>query len=194
MSEQRRIGVFGGSFNPVHCGHLIVASWIAAWTDIDEVWLTLSPANPLKEVNAGSTEADRLAMLRLAVDGSSALKVSDVELSMPRPSFTIATLRNLAELYPDCRFTLIIGSDNWEVFSKWRAHDEIISEFGVMVYPRPGHEVNPATFPAGVSLVDAPVCSLSSTFLRESVASGHSIEQMVPRGVLDYIKSNCLYK
>lgn len=194
MSSPRQIGIFGGSFNPVHCGHLIVASWIATWTQLDEVWLTLSPANPLKEFNSGSTEADRLAMLRIAVDGTAALRVCDIELSLPRPSFTISTLRHLTATHPDCKFTLIIGSDNWEIFSKWRAHDEIIADFGVMIYPRPGHDINPAALPQGVSLVDAPVCSLSSTFIRNSVTSGHSVEQMVPSGVLDYITTHNLYK
>lgn len=190
----RRIGIFGGSFNPVHCGHLMVAAYIAAWTGLDEVWLTLSPQNPLKADLTLAPEADRLAMLRLAVRGSRSLRVSDVELTLPRPSFTINTLRHLRELHPDCRFSLIIGSDNWLVFPRWRSSQEIIDEFGLIVYPRPGYPIEVSALPKGVTAVDAPICSLSSTFLRQSIASGHSIEQMTPSGVIDYINEHNLYK
>lgn len=194
QGRRRHIGIFGGSFNPVHCGHLMVATYMASWTDLDEVWLTLSPQNPLKQGQPGQiSDADRLAMLRLATEGATGLKVCDVELSLPRPSYTINTLRHLAASYPDCNLSLIIGSDNWQIFNRWREADEIITRFGVKIYPRPGYTVDSSDFPDRVELVDAPVCSLSSTFIRESVHSGHLIEHMVPGNVLKYISEHKLY-
>lgn len=189
----RRIGIFGGSFNPVHAGHLMVASYLAGWTGLDEIWLMLSPQNPLKPLPGGASDADRENMLRLATDGSQKLHVCTDEFSMPRPSYTINTLHTLAERYPNYRFTLIIGADNWLIFDRWREYDRIIEEFGVMIYPRPGYPIDAATLPDGVELTDAPVCSLSSTFLREAVASGRSIEHMVPPLVSDYINTYQLY-
>lgn len=190
----RKIGIFGGTFNPVHNGHLMVAAYMAEWTGLDEVWLTLSPQNPMKSAaGTGATDADRLAMLQLACDRSKLLRVCDRELHMPRPSYTYDTLCSLSNLYPQYRFSLIIGSDNWHIFDKWRNYRRIISEFGVIIYPRPDYPVDPATLPAGVQLAEAPVCSLSSTFLRNAVAAGHRIEQMVPHPVLQYIISHHLY-
>ncbi|MDE6118344.1 MAG: nicotinate-nucleotide adenylyltransferase [Muribaculaceae bacterium] len=195
MSEQiRHIGIFGGSFNPVHCGHMMVASYLASWTELDEVWLTLSPQNPLKSTDDSATESDRLTMLAMATEGSERLKICDVELEMPRPSYTIDTLRQLRKSHSDCRFRLIIGSDNWRIFSRWKSAEEIISEFGVIIYPRPGYPVETDKLPDRVTFVDAPECSLSSTFLRKSIATGHSIEQMVPQNVVKYIKEHNLYK
>lgn len=195
MSERiRHIGIFGGSFNPVHCGHLMVASYLASWTDLDEVWLTLSPQNPLKSTADFAAENDRLAMVTMATEGSETLKVCDVELHMPRPSYTIDTLRQLRRSHTGCRFRLIIGSDNWLIFPQWKSAEEIISEFGVIIYPRPGYPIDTDSLPDGVTFVDAPECSLSSTFLRKSIATDHSIEQMVPQNVVKYIKEHKLYK
>ncbi len=191
--RRRRIGIFGGSFNPVHYGHLMVATYLVSWTGLDEVWLTLSPQNPLKPDRTGADENQCLAMLSLATDGSTGLHVCDVELTMPRPSYTIDTLRHLAATRPDCEFTLIIGADNWRIFDRWRDADSIISDFGVMIYPRPDYPVDADSLPAGVTLADAPVCSLSSTFIRESLNSGHLVEHMVPPEVLNYIKQHKLY-
>lgn len=190
----KNIGIFGGSFNPVHYGHLMVASYIASWTDLDEIWLTLSPQNPLKPNAELASDNKRLIMLNLAASGSDKLRVCDMELSMPRPSYTIDTLRLLRRLHRSCKFKLIIGSDNWAIFSKWKSYQEIITEFGVIIYPRPGYPVENDRLPDGVTIVDAPICSLSSTFLRKSIATGHSIEQMVPRDVMNYINEHNLYR
>ena len=137
-----RIGVFGGSFNPVHIGHVMLASYLKQFEGFDEVWLMLSPLNPLK---ANSTElipdVTRLKMLDIALKGAEGIKVSDIELSMPRPSYTINTLRYLAKRYPRHTFKLIIGSDNWKIFSQWKDSEAIIRDFGVVVYPRPGYPV-----------------------------------------------------
>lgn len=188
----RHIGIFGGSFNPVHAGHMMVASYIAQWSDLDEVWLMLSPLNPLKSEDGMLPDVIRLDMLRLAAGESDMVKISDFELSMPRPSYTVDTMRALRRAYPDCHFRLIIGSDNWMVFDRWREPDELLRDYGVIIYPRPGYPVTDS-LPAGAEVVDAPVCSLSSTMIRRAVADGRDVTFFLPHGVYDYIRHNRLY-
>lgn len=188
----RHIGVFGGSFNPVHSGHMMVASYIAQWCGLDEVWLMLSPLNPLKSDAGLLPDATRLDMLRIAVGDSPLVRVSDFELSMPRPSYTVDTMQALRQAYPDCSFRIIIGSDNWAIFDRWRDPEVLLRDFGVIIYPRPGYPL-PDRLPSGAMAVDAPVCSLSSTMIREAVAQGRDVTFFLPHGVWDYIKSNNLY-
>ncbi len=186
------IGILGGSFNPVHNGHIMVARYISSHGFVDEVWLTLSPQNPLKNSRLLIDDDDRLAMLRLAVNGTPTLKVCDIELSMPRPSFTIDTLEALSAKHEDCRFKVIIGSDNWQVFDKWRDCQNIIKNFGVIVYPRPGYDVSNINV-AGVSFANAPVCEISSTDIRRHIAEGESIDTLVSPKVKQYITEHNLY-
>lgn len=192
------VGILGGSFNPVHLGHTMVAAWLANFTDrFDQVWLMLTPSNPLKGALPGATDAQRLDMLRLAVDSASKpgrLRVCDAELTLPRPSYTIHTLRHLAATHPHCRFSLIIGSDNWAIFDRWHQAQNIISEFGVTVYPRPGYPM-PADseLPAGVTTVHPPQVSLSSTMLRQALAEGRSVAHLVDPRVEQYISRHALY-
>lgn len=176
----KRIGLFGGTFNPVHCGHIALAQWLVEQHLVDEVWMVLSPQNPLKDYMAGATDADRKAMLELACQGLPDLKPCFEEFDMPRPSYTINTLRRLAEKYPACQFRQIIGSDNWLIFDQWREHEAILNDFGVIVYPRPGYLTNDA--------VDAPVMDISSTEIREK----HNLE-LLPPAVADYITKHNLY-
>lgn len=187
------IGILGGSFNPVHIGHMMLASYLKQFAGLDEVWLTLSPLNPLK---ADSTEIIpdlmRLKMLEIAIDGSSGLNVCDYELSMPRPSYTINTLRYLAKRYPRHSFKLIIGSDNWKIFDQWKDYEEILSDFGVIVYPRPGYPVG-NVYEDGVDVVKAPTADISSTFIRKAIARGKDMNFFLPGGVFKYIKENKLY-
>lgn len=193
MPTPKQIGIMGGSFNPVHAGHLMVASYVAQWGGLDEVWLVLSPQNPLKRELTMASDADRLAMLRLAVGDTPGLRVSDVELTMPRPSYTIDTLRRLAEQHPDCRFRLIVGADNWQSFARWRNCRELIDDYGLTVYPRPGYRALGAEAAPGVSLVAAPQVELSSTFLRQALAAGRDVRHFLPQGVYRYILAHGLY-
>lgn len=190
-----KIGIFGGSFNPVHIGHLMLASYMQQFEGFDEVWLMLSPLNPLK-ANPSELIPDltRLKMLEIAVAGVSGLKVSDIELSMPRPSYTINTLRYLAKRYPRHSFRLIIGADNWKIFSQWRDSEKIIEEFGVTVYPRPGYTI-PTIYDDNVDVVSsAPLAEISSTFLRKAIARGKDMRFFLPQGVENFIRDNNLYK
>ena len=190
-----KIGIFGGSFNPVHIGHLMLASYMQQFEGFDEVWLMLSPLNQLK-ANPSELIPDltRLKMLEIAVAGVAGLKVSDIELSMPRPSYTINTLRYLAKRYPRHSFRLIIGADNWKIFSQWRDSEKIIEEFGVTVYPRPGYTI-PTIYDHNVDVVSsAPLAEISSTFLRKAIARGKDIRFFLPQGVENFIRDNNLYK
>ncbi len=191
--ETKTIGILGGSFNPVHSGHMMLASYLSQWGYVDEVWLTLSPRNPLKEPGDLLPDMKRLAMLNIAVKGASSIDICDIELSLPKPSYTINTLEVLRERYPEYRFKLIIGSDNWRIFDQWRASSRILDEFGVIVYLRPGYPVEHRHVD-GLEVVDAPMINVSSTFIRDSIARGRNMNYFMPAGVYKYIVDNRLYK
>lgn len=192
--RRRQIALMGGSFNPVHIGHLMVADYIRQTVGIDEVLMCVSPLNPLKSGNTDlASDTDRMAMLRIACDGRAGLIPCDIELSMPRPSYTIDTLRRLEELHHDAEISLIIGSDNWLLFDRWKASAEIIERHRIIVYPRPGYDIGPSTLPANVTQSDAPTLDLSSTFLREKLADGIDMSIFMPPGVYNYIKTQKLY-
>ncbi|MDE6402603.1 MAG: nicotinate-nucleotide adenylyltransferase [Muribaculaceae bacterium] len=191
--KRRSVGIMGGSFNPIHTGHMMVASYIAQTTQLDEVWLSLSPANPLKQRDDSTTDAERLDMMRIAVDGSTGLGVTDIELTLPYPSYTLRLLDTLAARYPDTDFRLIIGSDNWLMFDKWRDPERILSDYGVIIYPRPGYDIT-SPLPAGATMVNAPTVDLSSTFVREAIKNGLDMNYFLPTGVYKYIKEHNLYR
>jgi len=191
--ESKTIGILGGSFNPVHAGHMMLASFLSQWGYVDEVWLSLSPRNPLKEPGELLPDMKRLAMLNIAVKGSTGIDICDIELSLPKPSYTINTLEVLRERYPEYKFKLIIGSDNWRIFDQWRASDRILDEFGVIVYLRPGYPVERRHID-GLEVVDAPMMNVSSTFIRNAIARGRNMNYFLPTGVYKYIIDNRLYK
>lgn len=186
----KRVGFFGGSFNPVHLGHTGLALWIKEHCGLDEVWLSLSPANPLKPtVQQGADNNERLAMLRLALEGENGLRAWDGELTMPRPSYTVNVLRALRSQHPDISFSLIIGADNWAEFTHWRNPDEIMRYHEILVYPRPG--VCPGQMAGGATyLVDAPQCDANSTDIRTDTAN--CMHMLAPK-VAEYIKQHRLY-
>lgn len=200
MASSEVIGVLGGSFNPVHKGHIELARYIACCGAVDRVWLSLSPSNPLKPDGLpGATDTQRLDMLRLAVAPlRPVVDCTAIELSLPRPSFTLNTLRELSRQHPGRRFRLIIGSDNWLVFDRWRDPEAIINEYGVIIYPRPGYEVDPSGLPRGVSLVegaDLTLMDVSSTGVRLGFnASDDNAGSHLPAAVADYIRRHHLYK
>lgn len=189
-----RIGILGGSFNPVHIGHIFLADYLVQFAGYDEVWLMLSPRNPLKDKStANATDADRLNMLSIATSRTPGLKVCDIELTMPRPSYTIDSLIRLTELYPDCKFSLIIGSDNWLIFDRWKDYATIMRDFRLTVYPRPGYPIVTDSLPKEVRYVDAPTFNISSTFIRDSIAAHHDMTNFLPQGVGNYINEHKLY-
>lgn len=187
------IGILGGSFNPVHIGHLMVASYLQQFGYVDKVWLTLSPQNPLKDMRGMIPDIKRLAMLNIATKNVPGIEVCDIELSMPRPSYTIDTLDTLAHRYPTKRFKLIIGSDNWRQFDRWREPQRILDDYGVIVYKRPGYPVDEYGVD-GLEVADAPQVLLSSSFIRTAIAKGKNMNLFLPQGVWKYINDYDLYR
>lgn len=189
----RQIGILGGSFNPVHIGHLMLASYLSQYTSLDEVWLTFSPQNPLKNADMLIGDKHRIEMLRIASENVAGVEVCDAELNLPRPSYTIDTLTYLQERYPEYKFRLIIGADNWTIFNKWKEYERIIAEFGVIVYLRPGYELSEISV-ANVEVVEAPTINISSTFIREGFSLKKDMSVFLPHGVCRYILDNNLYQ
>lgn len=187
------VGILGGSFNPVHMGHMMLASYLVQWGFVDKVWMTLSPRNPLKDARDLIPDLKRLAMITIATKNAERIETCDIELSMPRPSYTINTLDLLAKRYPKRTFKLIIGSDNWRLFDQWREHERILDEYGVIVYLRQGYPVE-SRYVDGLEVVDAPMVNLSSTFIRDAIMRGKDMTLFMPPGVSKYIKDNKLYQ
>lgn len=191
--HRKRIGVMGGSFNPVHSGHLMVASFIRQKCGLDEVWLSLSPVSPFKSDLRQAGDKERFEMLKIALCGADGLCAIDTELTLSRPSYTLNLLDCLAGKYPDCDFSLIIGSDNWLAFDKWHAPGEILQRYGVIVYPRPGYKVDDKSDPHAV-FVKAPGIDISSSFIRSAIAGGLNMAYYLPQAVNEYITEHNLYK
>lgn len=190
----KRVGLFGGSFNPIHTGHLILADEIRQARNLDEVWFMVSPLNPLKS-NPEELVDDRLRfeMVELATLGVKGFEPCDIELKLTRPSYTVNTLHKLKEKFPDCSFSLIIGSDSFVNFNKWKNPDEIISMTeNIYVYPRVGIDL-PETLPDEFEFVNAPVIEISSTEIRKKIKSGKRVNFLVPDNVYDFIKKHHLY-
>jgi nicotinate-nucleotide adenylyltransferase len=182
-----KITLYFGSFNPIHNGHLAVAQKVLDEKMSDELWLVVSPQNPLKEEEALWPEADRLAMVQLAIEGKEGIKASDYEFHLPRPSYTYQTLRRLKQDFPEHSFNVLIGGDNLEAFDRWRDHQKILDEFGLIVYPRPGYENEELVHHPNVTLLEAPLLDISSTEIRNRLRKGLSLVPLVPQGVADYI-------
>ena len=190
MSKQR-VAIFGGSFDPIHYGHLALAGEVIARGLASEVWLMVTPQNPHKQDKVLSDERLRFQMAQLAVEGMEGVKACDFEFSLPRPSYTLTTLTALTEAYPDKVFCLLIGADNWEKFDRWYKGDEILSRHGVIVYPRGSEEEPP--LPPGVQWMPAKLHDVSSTMVRAAVAAGEEIASLVPHAVVDFIKEHKMY-
>lgn len=190
-----RIGIFGGSFDPIHSGHAMIANYASQWETLDEVWLMVSPQNPFKDDGSLSSEEVRCEMAEIVAAECSNVRVSRFEQHLPKPSYTYRTLTMLREKYPEHTFILIIGSDNWIEFDRWRNCDEIVAEFEILIYPRPGYEIDDSSLPGTVSVMhNAPQALISSTFIRQSVKEGKNVNFFVPAGVYDYIRRNNLYQ
>ena len=186
-----KIGIFGGSFDPIHTGHAIIAHHIISNGIVDRLWMMVSPLNPLKlDKKRQVADTDRLRMVEMVEH----VEPSAFEFTMPKPSYTIDTLNALQTKFPDDEFYLVIGGDNWEVFDKWRNSEEILAKYHLLIYPRLGYEVTiPEELKGRVTLIDAPIIELSSTQIRERLAKGQSVRYYVPDEVLEFIERNHLY-
>lgn len=190
----KKIGLFFGSFNPIHIGHLIIGNVMAENTDLDKVWFVVSPQNPLKPSKGMLHEFDRYDMVKAAIADHYKLEVSDAEFHLPKPSFTIHTLTYLKEKHPDKFFVLIIGEDNLESFTKWKNYEQILEQYQVYVYPRPhSHASNLKQHPH-VKFVEAPLLDISATYIRSCVKSNKSIRYLVPETVEQMIQQKQFYQ
>ncbi|NJN27677.1 MAG: nicotinate-nucleotide adenylyltransferase [Cyclobacteriaceae bacterium] len=187
------VGLYFGSFNPIHIGHLVIAEAVLGHARLDEIWFVVSPQNPLKENKTLLHEFDRYDMVRLAIEDNDRFRVSDIEFHMPKPSYTIDTLTYLGEKHPNHRFKLIIGGDNLAIFPKWKNSDMIIENFGLIVYPRPGSGKSKLEEHPHVQFVDAPLMDISATFIRKCIKENRSIRYLVPEKALQFIKDRKLY-
>lgn len=188
-----RTGIFGGTFNPIHLGHLALANYLCEENWVDELWFLITLQNPFKQEQTLLDNHLRMKMVEAAIAGYPRFKASDFEFTLPRPSYTVTTLQKLSETYPDREFVLIIGADNWAAFDKWKSPEEILQNHRILVYPRPGYEINPHELPAQVKAVNTPLLEISSTFIRESIASGKDIRYFLHPEVYRFIKQHQLY-
>ena len=189
-----RVGLFFGSFNPVHVGHLVIANYMASFTELDEVWLVVSPQNPLKEKSSLLNENDRLHLVKIALDLHPKIKASDIEFKLAQPSYTINTLAHLSEKFPQHQFSLIMGSDNLTSFHKWKNHEEILNRFKVLVYPRPDKKETQFDTHPSVTFVNGPLMEISSTFIRKGIKEKKDIRFYLHHKVWEYIDEMNYYK
>ena len=185
--EKIRTVIFGGSFDPIHVGHLSLASEVVASGLAGEVWFLVSPQNPHKEACRLSDENVRMQMVRLAIEGNEKFKASDFEFTLPSPSFSVNTLKALKESYPDREFILVIGADNWCDFHKWKDYEYILENHRIMVYPRTGSPI-PDKTTNGVIIIDSPLIDISSTMILNRLKDGLPVEDYVPLNVLEELQ------
>jgi nicotinate-nucleotide adenylyltransferase len=187
------IGLYFGSFNPIHIGHLIIANHVLNETSINKIWFIVSPQNPFKESKTLLNEFDRLHLVRLATQDDNRIKCSDIEFTLPKPSYTSNTLTFLSEKYPEHQFSLIMGSDSYQNLDKWKNYETIINNYPVYVYKREGHEIK-KSFDKEAVILNAPIIQISASQIREYIRSAKSIRYLVPEIVREEIESRKFYK
>jgi nicotinate-nucleotide adenylyltransferase len=188
-----KIGLFFGSFNPIHHGHLMVASFIANHTDLQQIWLVVSPQNPHKTQTSLLNEYDRLHLAQLAIEDDAQIKVSDIEFKLPKPSYTIDTLTYLQEKYPQHQFHVIMGSDSFQNLPKWKNFEALVKNYQFIVYRRPGFDIT-EDYGADMQYLEAPMLELSATLIRNNCKDGITIRYLVPEQVRLEIERNNYFK
>lgn len=189
-----KIGLYFGSFNPIHHGHLIIANYLLQHSDLDQVWFVVSPQNPFKPSATLLNEYHRLFLVKAAIEGENNLKVSDIEFKLPKPSYTSDTLTYLTEKYPGNSFVIIMGSDSFQNLAKWKNYETILAHYPIYVYKRSGHDNLPAFPGSTVKIWDAPLLPISATEIRKNIKNGKSIRYLVPEAVREEIERNGYYR
>lgn len=185
-----KIGLYSGSFNPIHHGHVMLANYLVEFSDLDELWFVVSPQNPLKKKEDLMKDEDRLKMVELALEGDARLKVSDIELSLPLPSYTINTLRALSEQHPDDQFVFICGMDSLQNLHRWREYQAILDGFELLVFPRKGYDGGDLIHHPHVKVLETPVIEVSSTFIRNAMKAGKDVRHFMPEKAYQYLISS----
>lgn len=194
MKTKGKTGLYFGSFNPVHNGHLAIASHIADHSDLEQIWFVISPHNPLKEKNSLLADHHRLAMLKAAIEDDSRFSVCDAELRLPQPSYTIHTLIWLEEKYPNRIFLPIVGSDNLESFKKWKNWELLLQRYNFLVYPRPGFNGGELANHPSFQWIDAPLMQISSSYIRKAIREKKDVRYLLPEKVYQYIREMHFYE
>ncbi|MCU0432073.1 MAG: nicotinate (nicotinamide) nucleotide adenylyltransferase [Bacteroidia bacterium] len=189
-----KVGLFFGSFNPIHVGHLVLANYMLSFTDLDKLWFVVSPHNPLKEKKTLLADHHRLELVSRAIGDHPNLKASDIEFKLPQPSFTVNTLAWLADKYPQYQFALIMGSDNLNSLKKWKNYEVILEHYQIYVYPRPGFDGGDLRNHASVKFTDAPVMEISSTFIREAIRDKKDVRYFMPVAAWEYLDEMNFYR
>ncbi len=192
--SKSQTALFFGSFNPVHVGHLIIADFIQGLDDISEVWMVISPHNPFKEKKSLAKDYDRLEMMHLAIGDHPKLRASDIEFSLPKPSYTVDTLAYITEKYPEREFALVMGGDNLKSFHRWKNYEMILRNHQIYVYARPGYETDAFQDHPSIHILEAPLLSISASHIRQRIKEGKSIRYLVREDVREFILSKRLYQ
>ena len=187
-------GLFFGSFNPIHIGHLAIAEYMVEYTSLDQIWFVVSPHNPLKAKDTLLADHHRLDMVHMAIDQDNRFRVSDIEFRMPKPSYTIDTLSYLEEKFPEHKFSLILGADNLTIFHKWKNADLIVQKYHRYVYPRFGISAESFQSQENLTMVSAPRIEISSSTLRQAIKEGKNLRHCLPEKVFEYIDRMNFYK
>ena len=188
-----KIGLYFGSFNPVHNGHLIIANFILNETDISKIWFVVSPQNPFKQSKSLLNEYDRLHLVRLAIQDDNRMKAADFEFGLPKPSYTAKTLSFLSEKFPKTNFSIIMGSDSFQNINNWKNYASIINNYPICIYKRQGFEIK-ETYGADINLLNSPLLEISATQIRDYIKNKKSIRYLVPENVREEIESRQFYK
>ncbi len=188
-----KIGLFFGSFNPVHTGHMIIANYMATQADLQQVWLVVSPQNPLKLKATLANDYDRLHLVQLAIGGNPLLRASNIEFNLPKPSFTIDTLAYLKEKHPEKQFVLIMGGDNLATIHKWKNYELLLRDYEIYLYKRPKYDLGEFQNHPNIRHFDAPLLDISATYIRDCLKEKKSVQYLVPDAVFDYLEGSNLY-
>ncbi|WP_421920302.1 nicotinate (nicotinamide) nucleotide adenylyltransferase [Marinifilum sp.] len=189
-----KIGLYFGSFNPIHIGHLAIANYMAEYSDLDQIWFVVSPQNPFKQKGSLLNDYHRLELVNRSIERYPKLKVSNIEFGLPKPSYTIDTLTYLKEKHSDYHLSLIMGSDNLKSFEKWKNYEQILKEHDLYVYPRPGFKDDDVTLNGTIHLIKAPLMEISSSFIRKAIKEKKEIPFFMPEAAYKYLKEMHFYE
>lgn len=190
-----KIGLYFGSYNPIHIGHLAIANYMVEYTDIDQLWFVISPQNPFKKKSNLLDDYHRLELVNCAIEGDDRLRASNIEFSLPKPSYTVDTLAYLKDQHPAYHFKILMGSDNLESFHKWKNYETIVGRYGVIVYPRPGFDKSKVQFHKNITVADgAPLMEISSSFIRDAIYNKKDVRHFLPQKTWEYLDEMNFYK
>ena len=190
----KKVGIYSGSFNPIHHGHVMLANYLVEFSDLDELWFVVTPQNPLKQKGDLLDDDERLKMVQLALGDDPRFHVSDIEMHLPTPSYTINTLTSLSEQNPDCEFVFICGMDSLQNFKNWREYQRILDNYELLVFPREGYDGGELINYPSVTVLKTPILEISSTFIRQCIKEGRDVRHFMPEKAFAYMKTNRFYE